>query len=1310
MVPQRLRILSLALLHLHVATCVPTNSTYTVSTNSTYTVPSLQNSTVTSTGTSKGLGDYILAGLEHATSTSTGSQTENDRSDVASTSLTLSTSGTSTNDGLTESKSSGNHNSSISTETLKKTSSPNGIPVARGNLTSTGQTWYATSTLEEVLPTDNVEITRSSPTCTVPAHICTSWYESYMDALGLTLFKDVIPTRTVVPASILTKSPQCPQPLVKLDEHGNGISTVGPSCSFWGGHVSVYYWNTWDTPTPSSGFAPAPTNASLPRVTTVGNITMTYPSVYLSLDQLTAWTEAVVWSFSSTSSASQSVYQHQVGNDYHNILISMDPADVSSLRNVPLDYSAFMHSITASGIYNRDLLSKSQTPDLSYIGWIGTPRAMDYEHITAPSPEDYFLNPNMPPNCEWNLRNDMCGTIYEGDYRPQLALPSQLIDLDPAWKNCEPYIQGIYDPPKALQPATTLDGPKFASLLPTTTSAKQASSVVAPTPTPTTSKSTSDPNTATDVVSSDQTSAQGKSTSQVKPTAETAGLDGPETPTAVKETGDPAPSSNGGQSSQDSEAPVTSTPSGIDEASPITTDAPTSIPDETSPTSPGTTADAEPSSPPNVDPPNTSLATDPSTSPSQKSAATTVEDSPSADQAQSTAAENALSVLSAAQASYTSQDLATAEIQMSVSAANTVLAQTTVQTSATGAKYDNNNPSISETRTFPIQVAGSTFTATQLVDPTGATQVQVAGTTLSVGGSPASIGDGNQVSAASDGIVIVGGGKDEQTSTLLFPTSAQMGVGPTAQGEVEGSTVSAGQVSRPVSAVDGGSTLSNGGSAVSTGGQGLSAVSDRVGGGGQDATSTIPPGVVGTEASRSLQSGNDFVVSAASVTFTASSLESGVVGLGDDNVLTSGGSDLVLGSATLTFGSAGIVVAGVEETRTVQLPKAEASPTGPAGILVPLESQTLTALPTGSNGVVLGEDTTLSAGGPAVTVGQQSLSLDSAGILIYGPDGTTTVPTSQYPTQTPDTSAFLLTVGGQTIPASRINPTAIALPDIQTTLQLGGEAAVIADETISLQHSGIILASGTKTSTLPFHLHQPSTSSQLVPVAVLTAPRTKYTVFSPSPSEETTAAAVIIDGQTLSPGGSPITFPNGGETLRLLPSNNGIEVLDATRTTTLALATTAVAESTTRSGPEEAVITVDGSTLTAYAAGSSPTAAVVVGGTTLSPGGDALRIGDATVSVGPSGLVVASGDDGEALTTVTLTGGSASWSSSAQDTRPTSRTTASSTSSGGGETEGSQGAEEPSATASSAAAREGGWFVGGCSALLAVVVALLVAV
>ncbi|KAI6884502.1 hypothetical protein KC363_g4020 [Hortaea werneckii] len=1117
-----------------------------------------------------------------------------------------------------------------------------------------------------------------------------------MDALGLTLFEDVIPTNTIVPASILTNSPQCQQPMVQLDEHGDGVSTVGPSCSFWGGHVSVYYWNTWDTPTPSSDFAPAPTNASLPRVTTVGNITMTYPSVYLSLDQLTAWTEAMVWSFSTTSLVTASMYQHQVGDTYRNIVIPMDPADVSSLRYVPLDYSAFMDSITASGVYNVSLISRSQTPDMSYLGYIGTPRPMDYQHITAPSPEDYFLNPNMPPNCDWTSRNDMCGTIYEGDYRPQLSLPAKLIDLDPAWKNCEPHINGIYDPPKALQPATTLDGPQFASLLPTTTSAKQASSVIAPTPTPTSPPPKSDPTSATQDPESDKTSAQGQSTIQEKPPQSTTVPDTSEAPSTVKETGELAPSNSEGQSGQDSETRVVSTTSGSKEASPIATDSPTSTPTEIRPSNAVNTADADPSSSPNVDLPNTSLATDPSVTGPQNPAATSPETAPSsADETPSTETENALSVLSAAQATYTNQDPAPVETQMSASSANTVLIQTSVQTGAKEASQDS-NPPISEERTLPIEEAGSTFTATQLVDPTGATQVQVAGTTLSVGGSPASIGSDNQVSAASDGIIVVGGGNDEQPSTLLFPTSAQMNAGPTAQGGMQGRTSTAGQEPGTGIVVGGGSSLSVGADAISTAGQGSNSASRDVILSGQGRASTIMPGAVETGASRSLRSQSGFVASAAGATFTASPLKSGAVRLGDDNVLTSGGSDLVLGSATLSLGSAGIVVAGAEETRTVQLPTAEATTEVPAGIVVPLESQTLTASPTGSNGVVLGKGTTLSAGGPAVTVGQQSLSLDSAGILVYGPDGTTTVPTPQYPTQTPDASSFLLTVGGQTIPASRVNPSAIALPDSHTTVTVGGDAAIIGAETISLEDSAIVLASGTKTSSLPFN-HLPS--SPAVPVGVITAAHTQYTVFA-DPGHTN---AVIIDDQTLLSGGNPLTLPNG-EIISLLSS--GLEVADPSRTTTLGLATTAAGPTT---GSAEAIITVDGSTLTAYAAGSSNTAAaaVVMGNTTLSPGGDALRVGDGTVSMGPSGLVVAGAD--RVMTTVPLTGSTASRSAGTQSTS-TSASVTPTTSSGGGDAEQS-GGSGPTATASSATVGDGGWFAGPFwASLAAVMVALVIAV
>jgi hypothetical protein len=39
-----------------------------------------------------------------------------------------------------------------------------------------------------------------------------------------------------------------------------------------------------------------------------------------------------------------------------------------------------------------------------------------------------------------------CGIIYENGYRPQLAIPPGIRDLDPAWETCQLWYGGLWDP------------------------------------------------------------------------------------------------------------------------------------------------------------------------------------------------------------------------------------------------------------------------------------------------------------------------------------------------------------------------------------------------------------------------------------------------------------------------------------------------------------------------------------------------------------------------------------------------------------------------------------------------------------------------------------------------------------------------------------------------------------------------------------------------------------------------------------------------------------------------------------------------
>lgn len=310
-----------------------------------------------------------------------------------------------------------------------------GIPVAHGTLTSTGVTKFTSSSATTILATFSEA---PAPDCWIPMDVCTIMYHSYMNSLGLTLFADPVPTG-IWP--IPTNSPRCGEPLLQLDQHGDGTTTSGDPCSFWGGNVELFYWppetNTAGMHPTSTANATVESTLATEVITSIGNITMTSPSVYLSLDMLTAWTEGVKWVFHNYS-AQDIPIERQIGSTYKNVVIAMDPTDVSTLRYVATDYSKYVYSVTALGIQDDDLLSKDGTGHA-----VTATRAVEFAHLTAPSPEEYFLNPNY--YC-FTTSDPSCGTIFNGDYRPQLSLPSKLLNLDPAWASCLPYIGGVYDP------------------------------------------------------------------------------------------------------------------------------------------------------------------------------------------------------------------------------------------------------------------------------------------------------------------------------------------------------------------------------------------------------------------------------------------------------------------------------------------------------------------------------------------------------------------------------------------------------------------------------------------------------------------------------------------------------------------------------------------------------------------------------------------------------------------------------------------------------------------------------------------------
>ncbi|KAK5716669.1 hypothetical protein LTR15_009561 [Elasticomyces elasticus] len=83
------------------------------------------------------------------------------------------------------------------------------------------------------------------------------------------------------------------------------------------------------------------------------------------------------------------------------------------------------------------------------------------------------------------LPGGLCSTIIDDMYFPVLVVPTEIRNLDPAWATCGVALEGLYDPPKALTAATTLDG-LLGPYVITTSTASPASTVYAPGPSATT--------------------------------------------------------------------------------------------------------------------------------------------------------------------------------------------------------------------------------------------------------------------------------------------------------------------------------------------------------------------------------------------------------------------------------------------------------------------------------------------------------------------------------------------------------------------------------------------------------------------------------------------------------------------------------------------------------------------------------------------------------------------------------------------------------------------------------------------------------
>lgn len=167
---------------------------------------------------------------------------------------------------------------------------------------------------------------------------------------------------------------------------------------------------------------------------------------------------------------------------------------------------------------------------------------------------------------------------------------------------------------------------------------------------------------------------------------------------------------------------------------------------------------------------------------------------------------------------------------------------------------------------------------------------------------------------------------------------------------------------------------------------------------------------------------------------------------------------------------------------------------------------------------------------------------------------------------------------------------------------LGSDVAVTVDgHTYSSAGAGLVV-DGASTIALP-------SSGGVVSAAVVTI---GSQIFTASAADPKSPSALVIAGTTLIPGGQAATIEGA-----IISAGSAGLVVDGSQTIPL----TDVVPPPTAAAASQTVLTLGSSTITAILPSGTGNA-IVVDGTTLTPGGSAATIGGAVVSVGNAGLVV----------------------------------------------------------------------------------------
>ncbi|CAK3817613.1 Hypothetical predicted protein [Lecanosticta acicola] len=273
------------------------------------------------------------------------------------------------------------------------------------------------------------------------------------------------PTRSLPTVYNLTLEP-CPEYYYQPSTTCNVISqhNAPDDCHIYGNSVRLFYFPTQTFN--ASIASPAPTAPPLVYSFAPGT-TFTSPSVYLSFDYLSG--QRLIQSNGNsycTTCNQQGCQQMAVdgglgikkeGTTIPGQLITLAPGEVKS---VVMDYSPsnasstidiLAHGLPAYSSAMQAFFESSLAGQVAY-------KSLAFEDYRHPPPEAYYLQPTPASGCNFTTPDPQCSTVFEGQYRALISLPSEVTGLQGPWKSCTPVIYGVYDPPIALTEASFAAG------------------------------------------------------------------------------------------------------------------------------------------------------------------------------------------------------------------------------------------------------------------------------------------------------------------------------------------------------------------------------------------------------------------------------------------------------------------------------------------------------------------------------------------------------------------------------------------------------------------------------------------------------------------------------------------------------------------------------------------------------------------------------------------------------------------------------------------------------------------------------------